>query len=201
MADTDRQARGTGWRSVLTRAREMLTPEAYRPAPDYGPGASPNHREQWLRQFDRVRDLLELVREVVLAGGWTGAGSWFSVRQPDGSVRSASLAESFALRAPSAPVAGACLVGIMVRLAEDPDRVATVRDVWCATDELHEAMHERAGHESFPPGRAYPMAQRRARLQRLTDWNDAPGRTSEDVIDLVDRAIARTIVGSVDRSD
>ena len=69
--------------------------------------------------------------------------------------------------------------------------------MWRATDELREAMHERLGHDALPPGRAYPMTQRRARLRSLTAWNDAPGRTEADVLDLIDRAISRTIVGAV----
>jgi hypothetical protein len=30
----------------------------------------------------------------------------------------------------------------------------------------------------------------------LTAWNDEPGRRFEEVLDLVDRAISRTIVGA-----
>lgn len=194
--DTDRRTRRTGWHALRTRLQEALSPQAYLSVPDYGPSASTSDREQWFRQFDRVRDLLEQTRQVVASGGWSGSGSWFLLRQPDGTTRPATLSESLALRAPSAPVAGACLVGIMVRLAEDPDRVPGVRDVWLATDELHEAMHERLGHDSASPGRAYPMHQRRQRLRSLTAWNDAPGRTEGDVLDLVDRAIARTIIGA-----
>ncbi len=197
MEDTDRQAPATGWRALWLRVREVMSPQAYEAAPDYGPDAPQAAREQWLRELTRVRDLLEQTRSVVAAGGWCGGGAWFTVRRADGTVRPATLAESFALRAPGAPVAGSCLVGIMIRLADDPDRVPSVADVWRATDELREAMHERVGHDAFPPGRSYPMAQRRARLRSLTAWNDAPDRTEADVLDLVDRAISRTIVGAV----
>ncbi len=201
MVDTERQSSATGWRAWLLHVREALSPQAYERAPDYGPEAPESDREQWLRELGRVRDLLEATRSVVAADGWCGGGAWFTVRAADGTVRAASLEESFALRAPGAPVVGACLVGIMIRLADDPDRVPTTADVWRATDELREAMHERLGHDADPPGRAYPMTQRRARLRSLTAWNDAPGRTRADVLDLVDRAISRTIVGAVrDRS-
>lgn len=194
--DTDRRTRRAGWHALRARLRELLSPEAYASAPDYGPSAPTSDREQWFRQFDRVRDLLEQTREVVASRGWSGSGSWFLLRQADGTARPATLSESLALRAPGAPVAGACLVGIMVRLAEDPDRVPGVPDVWLATDELHEAMCERLGQESASPGRAYPMHQRRQRLRSLTAWNDVPGRTEGDVLDLLNRAIARTIVGA-----
>lgn len=197
MVDTDRRPTATSWRALLLRVREALTPEAYERAPDYGPDAPDSDREAWLRQLGRVRDLLEETRAVVAAGGWCGGGAWFTVREPNGTVRAASLAESFALRSPRAQVAGGCLVGIMIRLADDTDRVPTTADVWRATDELREAMHERLGHDADPPGRAYPPTQRRARLRSLTAWNDAPERTPVDVLDLIDRAISRTIVGSV----
>jgi hypothetical protein len=187
----------TGWRALVLRVREVLTPYGHEPAPDYGPDAPQADREHWLRDLSRVRDLLEETRSIVAAGGWCGGGAWFTVRQADGTLRPATLAESFALRAPGASVAGGCLVGIMIRLADDPDRVPSIPDVWRATDELREAMHERLGHDAFPPGQAYPMTQRRARLRSLTAWNDAPGRTQADVLDLIDRAISRTIVGAV----
>ena len=200
MEDTDRQAPVTGLRALWLRVREAMSPQAYEAAPDYAPDAPQADREQWLRELARVRDLLEQTRSVVASGGWCGGGAWFTVRRSDGTTRPATLAESFALRAPGAPVVGSCLVGIMIRLADDPDRVPTVADVWRATDELREAMHERLGHDAFPPGRAYPMTQRRARLRSLTAWNDAPARTEADVLDLIDRAISRTIVGAVAQS-
>ena len=197
MADTDRQIRTTGWRALLSGLRATFSPLAWESTPDYGPDAPAAGREAWLRQLARTRQVLERTRQVVAAGGWTGGGAWFTVRTADGGVRPATLAESLALRAPDAPVVGACLVAIMVRLADDPDQVPTVDDVWHATDELHEALHELAGHPSARPGRAYPSARRREHLRTLTAWNDEPGRTSTEVLDLVDRAIARTIIGAV----
>lgn len=197
MADTDRRTQATGWRAVWSRLRETFSPQAYERAPDYGPDAPGSGRAGWLRQLGRTRDLLEQARQVVVAGGWAGGGTWFTIREPDGSVRPASLAESFALRDPGAPVAGACLVGILIRLADSPDRVPTVDDVWRATDELHEAMHEWLGHDSYPPGFAFSTAQRRVHLRSLTGWNDEPGRSRDEVLEVVDRAISRTIVGAV----
>jgi len=197
MADTDRRTLLTGWRSRWGQIRERLSPQAHERAPDYGPETPSSGREQWLRQLARTRDLLEQGRQVVAAGGWSGGGSWFTVRRDDGSIRDATLAESFDLREADAPVAGACVVGILLRLAGNPDRVPTTDDVWRATDELHEAVHEWSGHDSYPPGRSYPMAQRRARLRDLTAWNDTPGRTSQEVLEVFDRAISRTIVGAV----
>lgn len=189
--------RTAGWLTLLQRAWEALAPAAHERAPDYGPSAPLTGPARRRLELERTRLLLEQTREVVADGGWCGGGSWFVLRQPDGSTRPATLEESFALRSPTAPVAGACLVGIMIRLADDPDLVPTVDDVWRATDELYEAMQERCGHESLPPGRAYPLSERRGRLRGLTAWNDEPQRTRADVLDLIDRAITRTIVGAV----
>lgn len=163
--------------------------------PDYSPAPSAPAPEQWLWRMDRIRDALEQTRAALSEQGWT-SGAWFSVEGAGGTVRTATTAEAFALRDPRLDVEGACLVGTMLRLADDPDTAPSVSDVWGCVDELYEAMHERVGHASFPPGRLYPHSQRRAHLQGLTAWNDAPGRTREQVLDLVDRAIARTLVGS-----
>ena len=111
-------------------------------------------------------------------------------------MRTAGSIEAFGLLGARAGVVNACLVGTLLQMAEDPDQVPTVADVWGCVDELYEAMHEQLGHVSFPPGRAYPMDERRSRLRGLTAWNDAPGRTREQVLDVVDRAVARTIVAS-----
>lgn len=179
-------------RTVLSRAwTSWRTPVV----PDYSPAPPPTPREQWLWRLDRIRDALEQTRAALTEQGWTGGG-WFAVQDPGGEVRLATLAEAFALRDPRRDVRGACLVGTMLRLAEDPDTAPSVTDVWGCVDELYEAMHEQAGHASFPPGRLYPHAQRRAHLQGLTAWNDSPGRTREQVVDLVDRAIARTLVAA-----
>jgi len=179
-------------RTVLTRVwTSWRTPVV----PDYSPAPPPTPREQWLWRLDRVRNALEQTRTALSEQGWT-SGAWFSVQDDAGETRLASTAEAFALRDPRREVQGACLVGTMLRLAEDPDTVASVEDVWGCVDELYEAMHEQAGHASFPPGRLYPHVQRRSHLRGLTAWNDTPGRSREQVLDLVDRAIARTLVGA-----
>jgi hypothetical protein len=179
-------------RDVLTRAwSSWRTPVV----PDYSPAPAASPRERWLWRLDRIRDTLEQARVVLEQQGWT-SGAWFTVRQPSGEPRPASTAEAFGLRDPRHAVLGACLVGTLVRLADDPDSAPSVSDVWGCVDELYEAMHEAMGHDSFPPGRVYAHQQRQAHLQALTAWNDAPGRTREQVLDLVDRAIARTLVAA-----
>jgi hypothetical protein len=161
--------------------------------PDDFPAPAPSPRQLWLWRLDRIRDTLEQARVVLEQQGWT-SGGWFTVQQPSGQTRLATTAEAFALRDPRRDVHGSCLVGTLVRLADDPDSAPSVPDAWGCVDELYEALHEQLGHDSFPPGRVYSHQQRRAHLQTLIAWNDAPGRTREQVLDMVDRAIARTIV-------
>jgi hypothetical protein len=165
------------------------------PAPDQVVDAPVTDHEAWLRQLARERYALEQARVVLLQDGWT-SGGWFTIRRPSGEVRIAGGYEGFGLLGPQASVVNACLVGTLLRMAEDPDQVPTVSDVWGCVDELYEAMHEHIGHVSFPPGRAYPMSERRVRLRALTTWNDECGRTRDDVVDVVDRAISRTIVAA-----
>jgi hypothetical protein len=178
-----RDALSEAWRSL----RSPRVPDYYVAEPNRTP------RDLWLWRLDRIRDTLEQARAVLDQQGWT-SGAWFTVQQPSGQPRRVSAAEAFDLRDPRRDVVSSCLVGTLVRLADDPDRAVSVPDAWGCVDELYEAMHERLGHHSFPPGRSYPHEQRRAHLRALTAWNDSPGRTREQVLDLVDRAIARTIV-------
>lgn len=159
---------------LLTRAWVTLRPPA---APDHPPEPAPDRpvdgRGSWLAQLSRTHYALEQTRVALLRDGWT-RGTWFAEERESSSQ--------------------ACLVGTLLRMADDPDQVPTHTDVWHCVDELYEAMHETLGHPSMPPGRAYPHAERRIRLRGLTSWNDAAGRSRDQVIDLVDRAIARTIV-------
>ena len=47
-----------------------------------------------------------------------------------------------------------------------------------------------------PPGRVDSHHRRHAKLGVLTAWNDDPGTRREDVLDLLDRAVGRTVVGA-----
>jgi hypothetical protein len=179
-------------RTILGRAWASMSS---RPVPDYPPPAGVDVHEAWLRRLDRVRDTLEQARVLISRDGWT-SGAWFTVRHPSGGTRPAKPAEAFALLPPSSEVVNGCLVGTLLRLAEDPDTAPSVADVWDCVDELYEAMHERSGHVSHPAGRVFSPGERTSRLRGLTTWNDAPGRTSADLLELLDRAISRTIVAA-----
>ncbi|GAA3631949.1 DUF6197 family protein [Microlunatus ginsengisoli] len=193
MADsTSQRQAGPAWRVLLDRARTTLWPPH---APDHIPSPGLTPEQDRLRRLDRTRDLLEQTRAALIGGGWTG-GAWFAVDAGGGRTRPVSTAEAFDLVSSGAQVGATCVVGAILRLAENPDTAASIEDAWHCVDELHEAVHERLGHGSFPPGRIYPHEQRRDHLRVVTGWNDEPGRRVEDVIDVVDRAIARTMIAA-----
>lgn len=177
-------------RAALSRVRAALPVAA---PPSYVEPAD-DPLVAWQRRLDRVRAALEQARTDLAEQGWTQR-AWFSV-SAGGTVRPATAAESFDLVRPSSAVSGACLVGALLRRAEDPDRATTHADVWGAVDELYEALHERMGHTSLPPGRVDSQARRHAKLGVLTAWNDDPRTRREDVLDLLDRAISRTVAGA-----
>jgi hypothetical protein len=188
---TSQQRAGSAWRILIERARMMLWPPR---APDHVPSPTLTAHEDWLRRLDRIRDLLEQTRASLIRDGWT-SGAWFSVAS-GGAVRQVSTAEAIGLSGPGSLVRGACLVGAMLRLVDDPDTAPSVADAWGCVDELYEAMHERTGHQSLPAGRIYSHDERRSHLQALTAWNDASGRRLDEVLDLIDRAVSRTLLAA-----
>ena len=190
MTTTRRAAPAHALRALLFQVRAVL-PVA--PPPAYVDPQT-DREVGWQRRLDRVRSALEQARSDLAGDGWV-SGGWFAVATASG-TRVASTTESFALVRPGSSVQGACLVGTLLRRAADPDRATSYDDVWGCVDELYEAVHEQEGHASFAPGRCYPRAEQRARLRGVTAWNDAPGRTQPEVLGLVDRAVARTIVGA-----
>ena len=191
MTTSERVRPAEALRAALARVRAVLPVP---PAPAYvEPHADPD--VAWRRRLDRVRAALEQARVDLVEQGWTQR-AWFSVGTGGDTVRLAGPVESRALVRPTATVAGACLVGTMLRRAEDPDRATTHDDVWGAVDELYEALHERMGHTSAAPGRVDAHHRRQAKLRVLTAWNDDPATRREDVLDLLDRAVSRTVVGA-----
>lgn len=191
MTETDPLLRAESMlRGALNRAWVSLRRPS---APDYTT-AEPDLRELRWRRLGRVRDALEQTRTILARDGFT-SGAWFSIQVGD-DVRQVSTAEAYGLRDPCSSVVSACLIGTLVRVAEDPDTVPTVADAWRCVDELYEAMHEQLGHSSLPAGRCSSHNDRRVKVRVLTAWNDAPGRTLAQVEDLVDRAISRTILAA-----
>lgn len=172
------------------------------PVPDYQPTAILDDSAVRLLELERTLDLLEQTKIRVADCGWT-SGGWFSVGAADlpgaggPALRFADPDEQRVLLRRPSEAGAACLIGSMLLLAEDQDTAHSLDDVWRATDELYEAVHERAGHRSYPPGHRFAPSQRRAHLRALTTWNDEPGRSQGDVVDLLNRGISRTIAACV----
>jgi hypothetical protein len=128
-----------------------------------------------LAELHAIRALLGQAAEVVSAG-WV-QGAWFTVATASG--KRAVTAYDLGV-AENRPVTGACLVGAVVHAAGGP---ATVRSqlVQRTLDLAWHALRE-------DPDRAVRWCpaprMRMMRVLELTHWNDAPGRTQGEVVDL-----------------
>ena len=100
---------------------------------------------------------------------------------------------------------GVCLVGSLLRSAARQDSSAD-SEISGAVDAVYDALWESRG-QPWLPGEDLLTARapqvRRAEVQRLTAWNDAAGRTQQEVVGVLDRAITRTVLTLCDsrRSD
>jgi hypothetical protein len=148
----------------------------------------PSWEQELHAHLERVLAVLETAREQ-LAAGWV-EGGWWSVRTESGPVLVGGLAAG--LRQDPGPVEGACLVGALVRAGKlHPG----ARDqVGAAIDAVYDAMWERRGQAA--PGQVVVSSPqvRAAHVRELTRWNDRPGRTLEEVLAVLDRAIASTLM-------
>ena len=137
-------------------------------------------------RLERLLALLEAAREE-LTVGWVQDG-WWSVPHADG--QQALVSGLAAGVSGPEPVSAVCLVGALVRAAagQGPDAGAGL-----AITAVYDALWESRGQ---PPGPwAVPSPQARlAQVQVLTRWNDARGRTGEEVLAVLDRAISRAML-------
>ena len=187
------------------------------PAPDTGPvaitspatsaetgGGPAHHQRPWWRRLpalvappplevqhaclEQVRALLEAAH-TELSAGWVQGGWWSS----DGgrhTVRNGLAAGASA----GGPVSAACLVGALIRAGSGPGGDS---ETGRAINAVYDALWESQGQPATTPGPGsadgvFPPV-RQARVQALTRWNDARGRTSGEVLAVLDRAIARVI--------
>jgi hypothetical protein len=199
----------------LTTFRTAPVPAADAPA-DAGPGpltsrktggGTPGRRGRpWWRRLpaltaqpppevqhaclERLLALLEEARTDVSAG-WV-QGGWWATRTPDG--RPAVLTGLAAGAAARGPVSAACLVGALIRAGSGPGGDS---EAGRAIDAVYDALWEPQGQPAATPGPGLLMVSsspvRQARVQTLTRWNDAAGRTGDEVLAVLDRAIARVI--------
>ena len=134
-----------------------------------------------LAQLHAIRGLLEQATETVLRG-WV-QGAWFVV-DVDG-TRQEVTAPAVRL-AVDHPVTGACLVGAVVQAGGGPAAVRS-QPVQRALDLVWHSLREDAGQ----PIRWCPGPRvRTMQVLDLTHWNDAPGRTSGDVVELLRLSVA-----------
>lgn len=141
--------------------------------------------------LEQLLALLEAARGE-LEAGWVQDG-WWSV--PRAGAKPALLSGLAAGVSRPDSVNAVCLVGALVRAAsaQGPDAGAGR-----AIDAVHDALWESRGQPSGPPRPGpwpVPSPQvRLAQVQALSRWNDAEGRTSEEVLAVLDRAISRTML-------
>jgi hypothetical protein len=144
---------------------------------------SPPSAELILAQLNGQLAVLQGAR-AELEVGWV-QGGWWSVSSADGGHR---LVTGDAGGSP-AHVDGSCLVGALARAGSSSD-------VGRAVDAVYDALCASRGQPilsgGLPP---VPSPEvRRARVRTLTQWNDRAGRTQEEVLAVVDRAISATIM-------
>lgn len=139
----------------------------------------------WLEQ---VLALLEAAH-TELSAGWVQGGWW----SPDGgrhTVRNGLAAGASA----GGPVSASCVVGALIRAGS---RQGGEAETGRAIDAVYDALWESRGQPATTSGPGLLMVSspqvRQARVQALTRWNDAQGRTGDEVLGVLDRAIARVI--------
>jgi hypothetical protein len=136
-----------------------------------------------LAELHAIRALLGQAADVVRAG-WV-QGAWFTVATADG--KRAVTAYDLPV-VESSPVAGACLVGAIVQAGGGP---AAVRSqlVQRTLDLTRHTLREDSDRPvQWCPGPRMRMLG----VLELTRWNDAPGRTRDQVVDLI-QAAQRTV--------
>jgi hypothetical protein len=141
-----------------------------------------------LAELHAMGPLLEQAADVVSAG-WVQS-AWFTVATGRG-VRHVTAYQL--RRAENRPVVGACLVGAVVHAGGGPSEVKSQlvrRSLDLTWHALHGSPEERV---RWCPGPDVRML----RVLDLTSWNDAPGRTQDEVVGLL--AAARDLV-DVERS-
>ncbi|GAA4680675.1 DUF6197 family protein [Frondihabitans cladoniiphilus] len=142
----------------------------------------------------RLADLLPVLasaRDRVEAG-WI-QNAWFETVGPTGGRMLATGMAAF--RVEPRDVTGSCLVGALVLAAGGPAEVQSpvVRDAVAAT---WHALHRADGD---PFERAHEPIARARTVRDLTGWNDDPGRSAEEVTELLltaERMVSRELLAS-----
>lgn len=144
-----------------------------------------------VRRANKALALLELARET-LESGWI-QDRWY-VTWKDGGAGSAKLLAAETVG--PGDVAGACIVGALeLAVRQRSARADLTVDGGPAIDFVWDALQETRGLPGpGVAGRAAPRDVRVARLRDLVHWNDRSGRTQDEALRLLDRAISRVIL-------
>lgn len=138
--------------------------------------------------LERLLALLEAARENVSAG-WVQEGWWATPAGSGQRILMTGLAAGASIPGNADAV---CLVGALIRAgrAQGADS-----EFGRAIDAVYDAVWESRGEPLTATGMLTVPAPhvRQARTQALTRWNDTQGRTSGEVLEVLDRAIARVI--------
>ncbi len=128
-----------------------------------------------LAELHAISELLAQAADL-LDTGWV-QGAWFAVETPDGQR---SLTAGDVGLADEMPVIGACLVGAVVHAAGGPAEVGS---------QLVQRSLELTRHELREPDQPVRWCSgpslRMMTVLDLTHWNDAPGRTRDEVVGLL----------------
>lgn len=138
--------------------------------------------------LERLLALLEAAH-ADLSAGWAQDGWWTT--PADGSQQILVTGLAAGVSAPHDADA-VCLVGALIRAGAAQGGDA---EVGRAIDAVYDALWESRGQSATATGMLTVSSPqvRLARTQALTRWNDAKGRTSGEVLAILDRAIARVI--------
>lgn len=138
--------------------------------------------------LERVLTLLEAAR-ADLSAGWVQNGWWATPADGGQQILVTGLAAGV-----SAPhnADAVCLVGALIRAGATQGGDS---EVGRAIDAVYDALWEARGQPATSTGMltVSPPQVRQARTQALTRWNDAQERASDEVLAILDRAIARVI--------
>jgi hypothetical protein len=185
-------------------AQEASIPTAAAPGPG---GTAPARRQRaWWRRLralatprpdetqqaglERLLALLEAAR-TELSAGWVQDGWWTSPVDGGQQILVTGLAAG-----PSAPatVGAVCLAGALIRAGAGQGGDS---ETGRAVDVVYDALWESRGQPAATPGPSALTVSspqiRQAKIQALTRWNDAQARTKDEVLAILDRAIARVI--------
>ncbi len=161
-----------------------------------GPAVPDRFAAARLRRLDHSRRVLEAARAVI-ERGWLQRG-WYATAPPQPRSLAARL-----LRPDRTPaidqVQQACLVAAVTLAADGGGaRPDIVGDAGPTLDIVWDALLEADSRPWIAAtGRAAAPEVRIARMRELVHWNDAAGRTRDEVLALLDRAISRTILAAM----